>query len=330
MTDIENIIGIFHAHTLKHLSRKRRRKVLTDLMFDKEFIKWLFQPEKTANLSQQVEDLYEELIKPYTMESLIDVIEYEGYSEFNRSHATFITTICNIAIDRNNEELKTYEKKKKDPDVPRMRLRGWADKIDHSNRLIAGLLKRARRIIKRQASVTAKKSRLPKYITKAAYTSIPETKYIDRFKIGYYMNNLMNTIYSDVETNGEFLDDVRWKEFFSDVFGKSNVVECATFILLEGVHRIDKYRNSRDVICCWDSLTDFALAELNKAPDNTREQMLELYIKRLDKMFSNKSFDLRTNLLDVQKMIWPNLWKTVQKYATKLGEIINRGLDIED
>ena len=118
MTDIENIIGIFHAHTLKHLSRKRRRKVLTDLMFDKEFIKWLFQPEKTANLSQQVEDLYEELIKPYTMESLIDVIEYEGYSEFNRSHATFITTICNIAIDRNNEELKTYDKAKKDPDVP--------------------------------------------------------------------------------------------------------------------------------------------------------------------------------------------------------------------
>ena len=59
--------------------------------------------------------------------------------------------------------------------------------------------------------------------------------------------------------------------------------------------------------------------------------MLELYIKRLDKMFSNKSFDLRTNLLDVQKMIWPNLWKTVQKYATKLGEIrIQKNLKLKD
>lgn len=328
MTDIERIIEVLQD--FKHLSRKKRRKFLTNLMFDKQFIKWLFQPEKSANLSQLVEDMYKEFVKPHTMEALIDVIEYEGYSEFNRSHATFITTICNIAIDRNNEELKAYDAAKKDADVPRMRLRGWGDKIDNSNRLIAGLLKRSRRIVKRQAAETARAARLPKYITKAAYTSIPETKYVDRFKIGFYMNNLMNTIYSDVEMNGEFLDAVRWKVFFGDVFGKENVVECATFILLEGVHRIDKYRNSRDVMYCWDSLTDFALAELNKAPDNTREQMLELYIKRLDKMFMNKSFDLRTNLLDVPKTIWPSLWKTVQKYGSKLKEILNRGLDIED
>lgn len=328
MNDLEKIIDVLQ--NLKRISRKKRRKFFTTLLFDSQFIKWLFQPEKTANLTQIVEDMYKEFTKPIAMEAIISVIDFEGCSDFNRSHATFLTTICNLAIDKSNEELKSYDKAKKDPGVPRMRLRGWAESIDTTNMLTAKLLKRARKIVKRQASCTAKDANLPKYITTAAYTSIPEPKYIDRFKIGYYLNNLLNTIYSDVEENGDFLDDINWKKFFGDVFGKENVVECATFILLEGVHRIDKYRNSRDVMYCWDSLTEFALAELNKAPDNTREQMIELYIKRLDKMFSNKSFDLRTNLLDVSKMIWPNLWKTVQKYATKLGEILSRGLDVEE
>lgn len=328
MNDLDKIIDVLQ--NLDRMNRKRRRKFFTMLLFDKQFIKWLFQPEKTANLTQIVEDMYKEFTKPISIAALIDVIEYEGYTEFNRSHATFITTICNIAIDKNNEELKSYDKAKKDPSVSHMRLRGWAEGIDRSNLLVAKLLKKARKIVKIDASVTAKDARLPKYIAVAAYTTVPEPKYVDRFKIGYYLNNLLNTIYSDVEENGEFLDDVKWRRFFADVFGKENVVECATFILLEGVHRIDKYRNSKDVMYCWDSLTEFALEELNKSPDNTREQMIELYIKRLDKMFSNKSFDLRTDLLDIPKMIWPNLWKTVQKYAKQLGEILNRGFDVDD
>lgn len=328
MAEIERIVEILHD--FKHLSRKKRRKFMTNLMYDKDFIKWLFQPEKAPNLYQIVEDLYKELTKLHALEAILEMIEYEGYSEFNRSHATFLTTVCNLAIDNNDAEMKEYEKAKKDPTIHRMKLRGWAENIDRSNLIIAKILKRIRKIVKKNATVTAKAARLPRYITIAAYESVPEPKYVDRNRIGFYMNNLMTTIYSDVEENGEFMEDVRWRPFFEHVFGKENVVECATFILLEGVHRIDRYRNSHDVMDCWDTLTEFALSELNNAPDNTRDQMVELYIKRLDKMFVNKSFDLRTNLLDAPKVVWPKLWKTVQKYAKKLGEVINRGLDIED
>lgn len=321
----EHDMNIDVLQNFKKLGRKKRRKFIQQLLYDRDFIKWLFQPEKTADLTQIVEDLYKELTKPIVMESIIDAIEYEGYSEFNRSHATFLTTICNIAIDKNNEMLKEYDKAKRNIDISRSKLRSWANGIDYSNELIVKLLKRSRRIVKREATCTAKDARLPKYITLAAYTSIPEPKYVDRFKIGFYLNNLLTTIYSDVEENGEFMETVRWKMFFEDIFGKENVVECATFILLEGVHRIDKYRNSDDVMCCWDSLTDFALAELNKAPDTIRDQMVDLYTKRLDKMFSNKSFDLRTNLLELPKAIFPNLWKTVQKHVERLTDILLKG-----
>lgn len=328
MTDHEDIIDVLQ--NFKRLSKKKRRKFFTCLMFDREFIKWLFQPEKTANLTQIVEDMYKEFTKPTVMEAIIECIEYEGYSEFNRSHATFLTTICNLAIDRNNEALKEYDKAKRNTDISRAKLRAWSDGIDASNELIVKLLKRTKRIVKREATCTAKDANLPKYITVAAYTSIPEPKYVDRFKIGYYMNNLLTTIYSDVEENGEFPETVKWKIFFEDIFGKQNVVECATFILLEGVHRIDKYRNSDDVMNCWDSLTEFALAELNRAPDALRDQMMELYIKRVDKMFSNKAFDLRTNLLEVPKYIWPQLYKTVKKYSENLIGILTKNEDTKE
>jgi hypothetical protein len=102
-------------------------------------------------------------------------------------------------------------------------------------------------------------------------------------------------------------------------------VDVATFVLLEGVHRIDKYRNSEDVRECWDSLTTFALKELNDSPEQVRQQMIELYIKRIDRMFSNKAFDLRVNLTDLDEDSFPKLVKTVDKYADKIVSILSRG-----
>lgn len=328
MYDNEDLLDVLIR--FKRFSRKKRRKFFINLLHDKAFIKWLFQPEKTPNLTQVVSDMYAQFSKPDVMEAMIDAIDYEGYEEFNRSHATFLMSVCNIAIERNNETLKELDKAKKDRDISRARLGDIADQIDDSNIMIAKLLKRVRKIVKRHATVLAKESRLPRYITVAALTSVPEPKYVDRFKIGYYLNNLFNTIYSDVELNGEFEKNVRWKVFFEDIFGKDNVVEVATFILLEGVHRIDKYKNSDDVKVCWDSLTDFALSQLDKAPDALREQMVELYIKRVDKMFSNKAFDLRANLLKLDKLFFPNLVKTITKYADKLISIFQRGREDDD
>ena len=76
---------------------------------------------------------------------------------------------------------------------------------------------------------------------------------------------------------------------------------------------------------CWDSLTTFALKELNDAPDQIRNQMIELYIKRIDKMFSSKSYDLRVNLLKIDDFSFPKLVDTIDKYADKITAIVSRG-----
>lgn len=323
MFDYDRTLDVLQG--FKRLSSKKRRKVMITLFYDEDFMKWLFQPDKAANLTEMVSDMYAEFTKDHTMQAMIDAIDYEGASEFTRSHATFLTTVANIAIQNNNEFLKEIELGRKNGDYSRKESSRLCEGVNEINETVARLLKRARRIVKRDATILARDSRLPKYITMAAFTSVPEPKYIDRFKIGYYLNNLFNTIYSDVEENGEFERGVRWREFFKEVFGKNNVVEVATFVLLEGVHRIDKYRNSEDVRECWDSLTTFALKELNDSPEQVRQQMIELYIKRIDRMFSNKAFDLRVNLTDLDEDSFPKLVKTVDKYADKIVSILSRG-----
>ena len=311
----------------KHLSLKRRCKVVRELFYNKDFIKWLFQPPTDANIDKLAGDLYVEFCKYETMEAIVEMVKDEGYHEFNRSHATFMTSIANIAIANNNELLNEMEKGKKEGDYSRKEYIRVVDEINEINEMIIKLMKCARKIIKRDATILARECRLPRYITITAMTYCPEAKYIDRYKIGLYLNNLMNTIYSDVNENGNFDERVDWKAFFKELFGKDNVVEAATFILLEGVHRIDKYDNSREVRMCWDSLTSFALKELNNSPAQLRDQMIELYIKRIDKMFGNKAFDLRVNLLNLNEDKFPKLADTVKSHANKLKEIINRGLE---
>lgn len=309
---------------IENMSSKKQKKVIRGLFFDDTFTEWLFQPPKEPNLNDLVEKLYIQFTKPAAMAAIVAVIKDEGYDEFNRSHATFLYSIANVAISENNDILNDISKQKKAGELSNKEARRLMDDIDDANEIIASLLKCIKKINKNKAKKLAKASSLPTYICASALHSVPEPKLVDRFKIGFYLKNMLNTIYSDVEQNGEFDEDVDWKVFFREIFGKDNVSEVATFILLEGVNRIDKYKNSVDVKICWDTLTSFALKQLNDSPQALRTQMVELYLKRIDKMFANRSFDLRVNLMDLSKKKFPNLVETVEKYADRLNAILTR------
>ena len=307
------------------LSERKAEKFLKSLFMDETFMEWLFQPKQVPNINDLVSALYVQFTKPRVIKAMSEMIEDVGHRDFTRSHSTFLYSICNIAIQGNNEKVTEIDKQRKAGDISNKESQRLNDKIEKFNSYIAALLKNAKKIIKKDAIELSKESRLPKYVCITALHSIPEYKYVDRFKIGFYLNNLLNSIYSEIEQMGGFPDNVRWKAFFKALFGKDNTVEVATFILLEGVHRIDKYSNSKDVKDAWDTLTSFALSELNDAPEAIRTQMIELYIKRIDKMFSNKTFDLRVDLMSINDRLFPKLVGTVDKYMEKIEAILTRG-----
>lgn len=309
------------------LKDAKQEKFLKRLLFDDDFVQWLFQPEQVPNLREKVSDFYIAFTKPRVIQVLLDIIDDTNPRKFTRSHTTFFYTVANMIIKANNDTAEEINKQRKEGEISNREAAKANEKLEAFNDMVADLLKAIRRINKVDAKELSRVTRLPKYLCYSALHSVPDYKYIDRYKIGFYLNNLLSSIYSEIEEFGNFERSIKWREFFKEIFGKDNVVEAATFILLEGVHRIDNYRNSEDVRDCWDSLTDFALRELNGAPDGTLSQMIELYIKRIDKMFANNSFDLRVNLLGISEAEFPHLVETVTKYSDKIKDILGRGKD---
>ena len=101
----------------KHLSSKKQKKVIKSLFYDDTFIEWLFQPKQVPNLKETVSAMYEQFTKPMVMEAMVEAVKDEGYREFTRSHATFMFSVANIAIQGNNDMLEEIAQKKKDGDI---------------------------------------------------------------------------------------------------------------------------------------------------------------------------------------------------------------------
>jgi hypothetical protein len=114
-----------------------------------------------------------------------------------------------------------------------------------------------------------------------------------------------------------------YSELFTYLFGEDKLCDVAMFVLLEGVHRLNKYNNP-DIRKVWDSITDWALHQLESSPEILRNQMIELYIKKVSKMFENDSYDLRCDLLKLSKDLFPNLVASIDKYRTKIKEITKK------
>ena len=118
---------------------------------------------------------------------------------------------------------------------------------------------------------------------------------------------------------------IRWGNMFGPYFGMEMTTSAAVAILIEGVKRIEPYQEMphfNDVKSVWNSLTNFALSELDNAPENVRRQMIELYIKKIDRLFKNGNGPrLRVNILSLPRE-FANLSDTVMRYSDRISSII--------
>jgi hypothetical protein len=307
----------------------KAERLLKNLLQNDGFKEWLFNSsQKFENLNQAASKLYEEITKPRILKTISAMIEEEGYDQFDRTNAAFLTSIVNIAVKANNDRLTEISKLRKDNQLTEKSAEQLREKLIKNNDIILRLQKCARKIVKRKAKKIEEDVGLPRELIIIALYSVPDAKYIDRFKVGFYLNNFLNALYTELDkpeyaTANLSMKDVDWEALFKETYGKNNVIEAATFILLEGMRRIDPFK-SQVVRQCWDSLTVFALKELEDAPDSLREQMMDLYIKRIDKMFANHSFDLRVDMRQIDSLIFPNLAKTLDRYKDKITEIVKR------
>lgn len=322
MFDYEKLIR--KLREFNKLSKSKQEGLIEDILTDKNFAEFLYKPKGIPNLATVVGDMYAGLSKPAVIKTIVRYVEDEGYEEFNRTHAAFLYNLCNLALETNNDREKERVEKKRSGTMSNKEFQETGDRIEEYAKLINRLFKCVKKINKKSANSLSEESNVSGAIVKAAMYSVPTPAMIDRFKIGRYLDVMLTNMYDKIEEKRINVDSANWRVFFKELFGKDNLAEVATFLLLEGHNRRDKY-SCDEVIRCWDSLTEFALKQINDSPEMIRDHMMELYLKRVARMFTNGTYELRVDMLSIPKLSgykYPNLTDTISKYLDKLEDVL--------
>lgn len=312
---------------INEYGEKRRRKIMQSYLTSDDFYGWLFkptQPDKkvTMDINTMMSDMYNELCKKKVIKTLVETLSYYGADQYTRSAATFLFSIVRFALDAIDERTAASVSAFERGEISRSERKDEIEVINKYSAIVAKLNDICNKIVSHDAKMIERTSGLPREIAKSILKCIPEKKFIEKFKVSTFTNIVLNELYANVNDWAEEIADVEWKPFFKELFGKENILDVATFILLEGRHRI-KGMKGRSLDYVWESLTAFALEELDGADLNSRNQMVELYIKRLAKMVKNGTYDVRIDLLSLSEKRFPNLTKTIKEYKTQIEDIIN-------
>ena len=313
-----------------------------EFLHDKDFMTMLYNPTALnldpAELRDPTMEMYAKLNRPRVLKILTDAIMYEGYDRFDRNTAAWLHTIALGGIKAVKDRTRRLEDDIVDDRLTRREIEEEKETIAKLSNCISKVIHTAMKIVKSRAKVVARQTGLSRDLVQAVLIIVPEPDMINVYQVGHYTSQVLTTIYSNTEglTSTSYSDpvyfndfsrrpsDIDWEPLFEELFGEKNVVEAATFILLEGMNKLDAYKNPK-VKDIWDSITKFALSQLDKVPRMIQNQMLDLYLKRITKMFRNKTFDLRVDLRQLDKYDLPHLVETIKDggYDKKISEIIH-------
>jgi len=308
----------------------RRRLIQT--ITDQEFIGALFKPIVTKDYGKEeaaakITQVYDVASRRKTIHAIAEALNDYGYGGMTRTTAVFLVTLVNLGMATIDAKATEIGRQKDHSEINGREFDRQMERLDDYQDDLRDILKVAKKIVKSKARDLSENTGLPRELCASALFTVPGPEFLDQYKIGFYLKTLLGNLYGFVDMDPDAFetdfDDVNWKLFFGVVFGKTRLPDVASLILLEGAESIDRYKNRHDVKNCWDSLTTFALKTLDRAPESIRDQMIELYLKRLNRMLANHSIDLRIDLRDIDNFRFENLVETVDKYRSKIDKIMD-------
>ena len=314
------------------LNKEKQVKLLKKILTDDEMLKWQFDPgqNKQPYTGEMFNKLYKAMAMPAALKSYEPMLNRYGKETFTRSSIVILHTVLTYALEIHNSMIESYKNEvsatgaNKETKDMKNRVEKYAEHLDSLKGVIQKLVKPW---LKSLSSDTG----LSRDIIFKALMVAPEVKYIPQQRITSTTVHLLEEIYSEANISGFPAkgSGVHWKPLFKTIFGVENIPSVAVSILLEGAHHIDKYRESDNLICvrdCWDSLTKFALNELEECPDKVRSQMIELYLKKAENLINRRNgrpTDLRVNLTRLPNE-FRNMIRTVDFYKNQFDSIAGK------
>lgn len=315
---------------LDGMGYSKSKRYLTDLVTSSDFLRWVYIPDENKPISpREFNEVQKVLITTKGLRSLSEGLEDSDYY-CDRAVATFLNALCGVAVEAYNKQCDMLDEQRRDGKISNRDAKLLGEKVDNYRKDVEDLAKAAKRIVKHQVKNLSKDTGIDKSLCRLGFWYVPGPKYLSRNRVGIFLREFLSALYEEIATNGwvatQYGTKPDWKSYFRVIFGKDNIYAVATFILLEGVNSVDRFKGTSGMASvreCWDSLTEYALGELNDAPEEIRNQMIELYLKRVDRQFRNKRVDLRVDLLNLPNQ-FRDLSKTVDKYSERLMQIMER------
>lgn len=314
---------------LDELKKSKQKKTLDSIFLSDDFKEWVYGVGETnkPQTAEMVKYVFECLAKPKNLKIVIKYLQNTNDEKYDRSSSCITYLIIEQAVTMINDAENDFYKEYKDGSINSKEVKGYKEKVEVYNKLVEKLTEAAYDKCSSHIKGIAKASNLSKDFVRMTYFIVPDTKYVPKYKISSYMEELLSTMYSAVGNNGlDNIYHVKWDSYFESLFGKNQVASVALAIIMEGMNRIDRYRdlkNFDDVRSVWDSLTTFALKELNDVPEHVRRQMLDIYLKRMAKITRKGVPNLRVDMLNIP-LEYSNLVNSMKKYADRLMDMIGK------
>ena len=315
------------------LSNKKQGKVLETIFCSDDFRDWFYGMGENANdqpmTKPMVTKIFAALANPVTMKRVTKFIKNKTSEDFDHNACSIGFLIVEQAIEASNNANREISEGYKNGELASKEAKEYKAKSEQYSEYVADLMSALKDKARPEVKEICKKTNLPKGMVFTTYFMIPGRKYIPKHKIGMYVNQLLQEIYKWTGNSGlEDVSSIKWGSYFGNFFGSEMTSSAAISILLEGVRRIDSYRDTEyfdNVREVWDSLTNFALSELDRAPENIRRQMIELYLKRIDRIFRNGNGPrLRVDMLNIPNN-FQQLADTVSRYTERIARITKSG-----
>lgn len=319
-------------------------RIMQEFILDDSFVDAMFDPNQD-NTSPTTNDLilqmYGLLGRKRIMKLVIDALksygESEGYKNISRSVAAFVFTVAfkNSEANHAREEELDYKYnhgQMDDYDYPSLK-----NELEEYSACISKLIHITKKIVKKPAKALAKETNLPRDLLESVLCYMPERKYVSKSQISQYLDYIQNGLYPYIYRTHFDVDEarVKWEPLFMYLFGESNILDACLSILItnkkdtigdltDDIGKIDDL-----VLDAWDSLTLFALSEIESAPDSIKNHLMEIYGKKVNFIIRNGSSldDLRLNALDILddnsfKSQYPGLYGTIFKYKDRFSSIM--------
>ena len=312
-------------------SKKKRKKLFTNLFHSDEFKEWIYgininEKDRDKDTREDLELFLDVISKPINIKSFISYMNDTNFDDFDHTCACIAYMFLENSVDTLNHLKNDMNERYRNGSLNSKNVKLYEEKANAYSKLIEKMAETITDKVSPDVKRISKRANLPKNFIRSLYFIVPGTRFVPKYRIGTYMDYILKEIYTYTGKNGlENISLINWHNYFEDVFNPKQTGSTAIAILMEGVRRIDDYQdleyfdNVREI---WDSLTDYAMREMDSLPEGVRRQMIEIYMKKIDKVFRNgHGPTLRVNLLQVP-VEYENLANTMNRYMHRLSKII--------